>query len=379
MDFVISEISCHHALISLRSVVAVILAPVALAACSSVPDYANPVEWYKSTAEFVVGAEEGAEGEDELVEEAEAHGEGDFPALADTPNPEGRAPTVEEMEAVEEGLIADKEHARYTDEVIRRNSQEELIVAAAPPASLAAPSGKSPAPEVPREPPTVIPKPDFGPPPNTEIETQTPRQSPPPLAVTSQKPKATPQPMTFAVAPTPPADAPVDAVSRVKSLFAASGASATITPDPNASRNLGDIAAASGIAPPPIGFNGASRPAISVRAGVITFRTGSATLPKGATKIVREAAKLHRERGGTVRVVGHSSSRTRELSLERHKLANFSISMDRATALADALVQAGVDPSVVFLSAVGDQKPIYHESMPSGQLKNQRTEIYLDY
>ena len=178
MDFVISEISCHHALISLRSVVAVILAPIALAACSSVPDYANPVEWYKSTAEFVVGAEEGAEGEDELVEEAEAHGEGDFPALADTPNPEGRAPTVEEMEAVEEGLVADKEHARYTDEVIRRNSQEELIVAAAPPASLAAPSGKSPAPEVPREPPTVIPKPDFGPPPNTEIETQTPRQSP---------------------------------------------------------------------------------------------------------------------------------------------------------------------------------------------------------
>ena len=328
MDFVISEISCHHALISLRSVVAVILAPIALAACSSVPDYANPVEWYKSTAEFVVGAEEGAEGEDKLVEEAEAHSEGDFPALADTPDPEGRAPTVEEMEAVEEGLVADKEHARYTDEVIRRNSEEELIVAAAPPASLAAPSGKSPAPEAPREPATVISKPDSGPPPNTEIQSQASPQSPPPLAVTSQKPKATPQPMTFAATPTPPAAAPVDAVSRVKSLFAASGASATITPDPNASRNLDDIAAASGIAPPPIGFNGASRPAISMRAGVITFQTGSASLPKGATKIVQEAAKLHRERGGTVRVVGHSSSRTRELSLERHKLANFSISMD---------------------------------------------------
>ena len=370
MDFVINEISCRHALISLRSVAAVILAPIALAACSSVPDYANPVEWYKSTAEFIVGAEEG--GEDELVEEAEAHGEGDFPALADTPDPEGRAPTVEEMEAVKEGLVADREHARYTDEVIRRNSEEELIVAAAP-------SGKSPAPEAPREPPTVSPKPDFGPPPNTGIQSQTPRQSPPPLAVTSQKPKATPQPMTFAATLTPPAAAQVDVVSRFRSLLAASGASATIAPGPNASRNLGDIAASSGIAPPPIGFEGASRPAISVRAGVITFQTGSATLPKGATKIVREAAKLHRERGGTVRVVGHSSSRTRELSLERHKLANFSISMDRATAVADALVQAGIDPSAVFLSAVGNQEPISHEWMPSGQLKNQRTEIYLDY
>ena len=396
MDRFIIEARHQNALIRLQSVVALPIAALVLVSCSSVPDYANPVEWYKSTAEFVVGTDEGAEDETRLDEEAEAHAEDSFPSLADTPNPAGRAPTVEEMEGVREGLAADKDHARYTDGVIRRESQEELLIAAAPKSSL--PETTVAAQQaIPREPKSVAPQNETGPTRSTTPKSRpvptslmpVPSQERQPLPVTNIQPRApelrVAQPMTDATGGNVMAGvenaggAPVDVVARFKSLFSASGSRASVNPDGSEPWNLGTIASASGTTAPSGAINGVPHPAISMQAGVITFRSGSATLPKGAINIVQEAAKLHRERGGTVRVVGHASSRTRELTLERHKLANFSVSMDRAKVVADQLVRAGVDPGVIFISAVGDQEPIFHEWMPSGESENQRAEIYLDY
>ena len=39
-------------------VAAVVVFSLALGACSSVPDWANPVEWYKGTAEWIGGDDE---------------------------------------------------------------------------------------------------------------------------------------------------------------------------------------------------------------------------------------------------------------------------------------------------------------------------------
>ncbi len=396
MDRFITEARHQNALIRLRSVVALSTAVLVLVSCSSVPDYANPVEWYKSTAEFVVGAEEGEEDETRLDEEAEAHAEGSFPSLADTPNPAGRAPTVEEMEGVREGLVADKDHAHYTDRVIRRESQEDLLVAAAP-KSLPPETTVATPKAIPHEPksvglenltaqdPSTAPESRPVPAPILPIPSQERKPSP----ITDIRPRA-PEPgvalpMTDVTGGNVGSGldntrgAPVDVVARFKSLFAASGSRASLTSEESQSWNLGSIASASRTLPPMGAVNRVPYPAISMQAGVITFRSGSSSLPKGAIKVVQEAARLHRERGGTVRVVGHASSRTRELTLERHKLANFSVSMDRAKVVANQLIRAGVDPGVIFISAVGDQEPIFHEWMPSGESENQRAEIYLDY
>ena len=112
---------------------------------------------------------------------------------------------------------------------------------------------------------------------------------------------------------------------------------------------------------------------------MIHFAVGSAAVSPGDRKKLRRIAKLFREHGGTVRVVGHASSRTRNLPIERHKMINFGISLDRATRVASELIKLGVEPEAIVTIANSDNEPLYHEWMPSGEAGNRRAEITIVY
>ncbi|MFQ5958841.1 MAG: OmpA family protein [Alphaproteobacteria bacterium] len=120
-------------------------------------------------------------------------------------------------------------------------------------------------------------------------------------------------------------------------------------------------------------------PARSGSAALVRFPEGSADLPAEARDTLRLVASLHHEKGGTIRVVGHASGRTSELSPERHKMAKFDVSLRRARVVADALIGLGVKPEAVSISAMSDNDPVYYESMPSGEAGNRRAEIFLEY
>jgi len=94
---------------------------------------------------------------------------------------------------------------------------------------------------------------------------------------------------------------------------------------------------------------------------------------------VRQAAAAFKAGGGagTVKVVGHASSRTANMSVERHLEVIFQKSQARANAVAQALIRAGVPAAKVQIEAVGDSQPIYYESMPKGEDGNRRAEIFL--
>ena len=119
--------------------------------------------------------------------------------------------------------------------------------------------------------------------------------------------------------------------------------------------------------------------AISGDSAVLYFGVGSAAISAKGRKALRTIAKVHRARGGTVRVIGHASSRTRELSFDRHNLVNFGVSIARARAVGDALVKYGVAQSAVMVSAKSDNEPVYYESMPSGEAGNRRVQVYIDF
>lgn len=112
--------------------------------------------------------------------------------------------------------------------------------------------------------------------------------------------------------------------------------------------------------------------------GVIAFPTGSAALPSEARERLRRVAELHAERGGRLRVVGHSSSRTRDMAATDQMIVNYRLSVDRAAAVAEALIGLGVDANAIVMTAVGDTDPEYYETMPDGQLRNQRVVIILE-
>ncbi|MGB8274504.1 MAG: OmpA family protein, partial [Alphaproteobacteria bacterium] len=117
----------------------------------------------------------------------------------------------------------------------------------------------------------------------------------------------------------------------------------------------------------------------SEKVATITYGHGSARLTAAEQKVLRDVAQLHKQRGGTIRVVGHASSRTRDLDPLHHQMANFTVSMRRADVVARELSRLGVKPSAIFVGAMSDAEPIYFESMPSGEAGNRRTEIFIDY
>jgi outer membrane protein OmpA-like peptidoglycan-associated protein len=112
---------------------------------------------------------------------------------------------------------------------------------------------------------------------------------------------------------------------------------------------------------------------------VIFFPGDSVYLNGEARAQVRTAAEQFKARGGQgyVRVVGHSSSRTANMPLERHLEIIFRKSQERANAVVRELVRDGVPASKVLMEAVGDSQPVYYESMPKGEDGNRRAEIFL--
>lgn len=113
-------------------------------------------------------------------------------------------------------------------------------------------------------------------------------------------------------------------------------------------------------------------------AAIIFFGHGSADLDARDRSVLRDVAALQRQRGTRLRLVGHSSSRTRNATPEEHELANFDMSLARAEAVQDELLALGVAADAVLAEAVGDAEPVYHEFMPSGEAGNRRVEIFLE-
>jgi flagellar motor protein MotB len=59
-------------------------------------------------------------------------------------------------------------------------------------------------------------------------------------------------------------------------------------------------------------------------------------------------------------------------------MANFSISLDRANAVAREILRLGVDPSAVSVSAVSDNQPVGGPAMPNSAAANRRAEILFE-
>jgi outer membrane protein OmpA-like peptidoglycan-associated protein len=110
------------------------------------------------------------------------------------------------------------------------------------------------------------------------------------------------------------------------------------------------------------------------------FFPGDTTILSGAAKVqIRAAAESFRIKGsaGFIRVVGHASSRTGNMPLERHLVVIFEKSQQRANSVAQELIKDGIPAEKVLVEAVGDSQPVYYESMPKGEDGNRRAEIFL--
>jgi outer membrane protein OmpA-like peptidoglycan-associated protein len=260
-----------------------------------VPDEVNPARLFQDDEAPPPGAEE------------------EFPNLAEVPDEPRPASTPEEIREVREGLIADRENARYTDAELRNRSIDEVDFATAPPSAGQArrpvsgggdsTAAVAEAEEIARaaaERAKSV---------STEVE---------PEAGTASQVVASPAPAVEAK----PLDEPPPAAAAEATAGQPGQARAATSLD-TFKEQFSDAFNAEG---------GSAQTAAAVPTGTIWFAPESKALGQEQRDALEEIAAAHAEQGGTLRVVGHAPA-----AADAHALA-----YDRALAAAAALEQFGV-------------------------------------
>ena len=364
-----------------RAIGAVLVFAFALGGCANMPYALNPAEWYKSVERLFTddGVESDADArESPLTAERGQPAPGadrPFPNLATTPerpSPPGRA----ERQAVVEGLVADRERAQYSSEVIRRQGEPTETLRTTGSATGAPPP---PPPVTPARPPVALaeaPPPAAGLPP--------PRRSPPTEASSLAAPGGVQETYRARLAQRLPSAE--TAAARPANALApdAFGAFETVVvSSAGVQLGLGAPARVQPSAPPPAAgaLAAAGAPNVATlgmrKIATIQFANGSAGLGDRARQVLRQVSRLYDQRdGGSVRIVGHASSRTRTMDAVRHAMVNLRVSADRAESVARTLERNGISRDRMTVMAKSDAEPLYFESMPSGEAGNRRAEIY---
>ncbi|MBO0334469.1 OmpA family protein [Sneathiella sp. CAU 1612] len=109
----------------------------------------------------------------------------------------------------------------------------------------------------------------------------------------------------------------------------------------------------------------------------IYFAQGSHRISAADRAKLDRIARTQKATGGTLKIVGHASSRTRDMPEARHMIVNLNVSQLRASKIAEYFIEAGVEPSNLLVESVSDAEPLINEPMPSAEAKNRRAEIFL--
>ncbi len=356
---------------------------------------------------------------------------GTAPALADVPDKPTGTTNPDAQREVADSLAADRTRANYSSDALRGGTE----AAAPPPGPPGAPpptvADNSP-------PPDTTPPPDNTPPaPSTPAEA--PPGTPPPAVADNAPPSPAPTAPVVAAPYTPPPGAqpavPANTVVAGAQPMAGTSASLGFKPstapplDPSISQFVAQpiiaryqqTASNAGMATGPItplaggdasaapvrprmrgrgvggpeAMSGAvvanlealNQPTPSVYANaagmpptaVVMFPSNGVGLTASGRAQVRAAVAQFQQSGGAgfIKVVGHSSSRTGNMPVEKHLEAIFAKSQARANAVAREIIREGVPASKVLVEAVGDSQPVYYESMPQGEAGNERAEIFI--
>ncbi len=351
-----------------------------LASCSYVPEQLNPIDWADRANDWVKGGIWGDESS-EPNPEARVRGgrerlqpgdEDPFPSLARVPDERPSISSPEVREILAEQLIADRENAQYSPEPEGVSKAVETI------------SEQRQNPSVSRP----VTRQSSG---TDRVRSEVVSRSPPLPSRSVSSPPSTssrwqePEPDEFAIEPPPVPDVPdwTSVEQQFYSLFQASGEGvvgdtiSAVDYGVGGRQNSGSnsVAPVTGSSPnidPGRTYSG-------IHAAVIYFGHGSARLSRQDREVLRQVAAVQKDYGGTVRVVGHASSRTKTSDLLEHKIANHETSLARARAVAEELVKLGVPAQNVFVEALSDVQPEYSEATALGEAANRRANVYIDF
>ncbi len=337
----------------------VALALTALTGCSAVPDALNPAEWYNNTVDFFSGEDDQGQ-----VAAQENPGENQpFPNLAAVPK--------RPVEGANQGLVADVEGRKYAESIARQGEAPAPAMAKAAPVQ---PAPVAPAQPAPPASPVISVTPVPAAPPRQIAKVQAPVKVTPPQPQPPTQMAALPAARSANSMP-PYADDPFATVVVSSNGVEMNGRPVSL-PEKPASVTRAAVAANDTATVAPARRRMQVPASGGAKIATILFGNGSYALDSQDRRILNQVVLLQKERGSMVRVVGHSSSRTRNMDPVSHAMVNFKLSVDRANKIAATLVRQGMPVEVLMVDARSDSTPLYSEDMPSGEAGNRRVEVY---
>lgn len=334
---------------------------------------------------------------------------GTTPDLASLPDRPATA-TAAQQQQTAQSLAADGAQVQYSADVLRGGTEAAapvpgaagpVIAAAAPPPPAARAAPSNDAPPTTEAAPTAQPSNDA--PPSAEAPAAPAAPAAVPGAVVRPAPSVAANPAPSGGEPAVPANTPVRAASLAgpapsdSALGFKPSAAPPLDPSINqwvaapivsryrqTASNAGISAPTAVAAVPARGVSDMGGAVVANIAGatptaVVYFPGDGTTLSAAARGQIRSAVQAFKAGGGTgtIRVIGHASSRTANMPIEKHMEVIFDKSQKRANAVAQELIHEGVPADKVLVEAVGDSQPVYYESMPKGEDGNRRAEIFV--
>jgi outer membrane protein OmpA-like peptidoglycan-associated protein len=322
-------------------------ASLGLTACSVVPDWANPVEWYRDVS--------GVSKDDPTPDERNTQnlakgGEQPYPNLASVPPPPTNALSSADRDKLRNSLAADRANAKYVE-----NNEQYVAVppkeVPSPPLSAPAPAASAQGAATSSAPVQATPVPPPASAPSTASSTPPRGGEAPPQesSLTSPSVRSVPQGEVPRPAPPPPPGVPTRAQTQQQPR----------PQSPSPPQQTATLPPPSMPAPPPdpafdpaLAGGGAALPeGFGLTLGTVTFGAKSAKLSPEILQQVRQVAELRQQNGGgTLRVTGYSEPQG-DTDTMAPQLASFNLALDRARAIAAALTQSGVPARAVEIGA----------------------------
>ena len=398
---------------------AVLMIGASLSACSSVPGWVDPSTWVGGDDSSSASSDDGLLADSTPDQQTDNNqyqdqdlgqdqSSGSQPGLAYIPDRPQPSSTPQERQQVASSLAADRTRQQYSSEQLRGDASASSVPPPAPEQDVATTQGPPAAAPAARVTTTAEPavagqtRAAAAPQPQRYAssggEPAVPASSSDDVTQGSLGVSPSDAQLGFKPSKAPPLDpsvaqfVPPSIVSRFQQTAAVGPQQAIATPSvPAVGGNDVDgeggpeemsgavVANLDAIQPSPVVQSAYANPAGLPPAQVVFFPHDTTVLNSEARRLVRAAADTYRQKGtqGFIRVVGHSSSRTGNMTLARHLEFNFERSQARATAVAKELIRDGVPADKVLVEAVGDSQPVYYESMPQGEEGNRRAEIFI--
>jgi outer membrane protein OmpA-like peptidoglycan-associated protein len=306
-------------------------------------------------------------GQDKLPE-----GRAAYPNLGTVPTQAPPVSSSAERQRIAAGLIADRDNAAYSNQALTAQPAQVGSVAPPAPATVtpAAPAPLQPAQAEPSKQMVAAAAPVSAAPaaqPQASMQPPQPEPAPSQTTVSSLQPANGVTPTAPSPSPAPAAESPGAESPAAQPSAAAGGSYANA----GAPMVLDANAPAAGQAQGAAAGNGQP-------IALIYFRDSSTSLSGHDLTVLHDVYLIQQQQGGRIRLVGHASQSSGGGNPAEQSQLNYRLSLARADAVAQALLNMGASRSALTVAAAGSADPAYAETTQAGEAGNRRVDVFLD-